>query len=114
MRQIWLCAIMSMIAATADAQNTLPNVGCGLEGQVKSLNAAGPTQVTFVNRESVPIRTYWLNYDGRRVFYREVPPGQSYVQQTYVTHPWVITDNPQGRCVALYQPQPFAADAVIP
>ncbi|NEO66700.1 MAG: hypothetical protein F6J94_18440 [Moorea sp. SIO1F2] len=47
------------------------------------------------------IKTYWLNYQGNRTYYYQLKPGQGYTQQTYVTHPWVITDN-QHHCLGVY------------
>lgn len=58
---------------------------------LRSVEWSTPTRITFINNTSEPFRTYWLDYEGLRKFYAEVPAGQSYVQSTYVTHPWVAT-----------------------
>ncbi|WP_158702554.1 protein kinase [Kitasatospora sp. MMS16-BH015] len=50
------------------------------------------TEVEFVNRRSETVRIHWLDYQGSRIFYLQLEPGQSYVQQTYVSHPWIVTD----------------------
>ncbi|WP_414624324.1 hypothetical protein [Calothrix sp. CCY 0018] len=50
------------------------------------------TEITFINQRNVPVKTYWLDYSGKRKFYAQIQPGDKVVQQTYVTHPWVITD----------------------
>ena len=114
MRTLLLAAIAAMTTVAAHADNELPQLGCGGEDAgLRSLNADTPTYVTFRNDTGRTVRTYWLNYKGRRVFYAEVPPGKSYVQQTYVTHPWVITNNPSGDCVAVFMPAPSSASAHI-
>jgi hypothetical protein len=35
------------------------------------------------------------------------------VQQTYVTHPWVVTSNATKNCVAIFQPDSSAAIVVV-
>jgi hypothetical protein len=104
---------LSALVVLAQAQTELQNVSCAQEGSLRSINADTPTQVTFVNRGAVAIRTYWLNYQGRRVFYRDLAAGASYTQQTYLTHPWVITNNSSGECAALFLPASSPATAVI-
>ncbi|ANV99335.1 hypothetical protein LMTR13_03235 [Bradyrhizobium icense] len=51
----------------------------------------------------ITLRIYWINYEGRRHFYAAVRPHQSYHQQTYLTHPWVLT-NENEDCLAIYMP----------
>jgi hypothetical protein len=91
----------------------LQDVGCAGEDGFQSKEGPQSTQITFINRSDRPVRTYWLNYQGKRVFYSEIAPGRSYVQQTYVTHPWVITNDRSGNCIALFLPASFPATAVI-
>ena len=67
----------------------------------------------FFNQSPAPIRTYWLDHDGNRKFGSEIRPGDSYVQQTYVTHPWVVTKNSAKVCIAIYQPQESSAIVVV-
>ena len=107
-----LLAIMVPVVE-AHAQNELTDVGCAQEDRLRSTDGSISTQVTFINRSALTIRTYWLNYQGKRVFYSDIAPGRSHVQQTYVTHPWVITNNPSGNCVAIYQPARTPATVVI-
>ncbi len=69
--------------------------------------------MTFFNQGIVPIRTYWLDFEGKRVFRSEIRPGDSFVQQTYVTHPWVVTSTATKNCVAIFQPDTSAAIVVV-
>lgn len=97
-------------------ETSLPDVGCGLEDNLRSQNAAKATSITFVNRSGKNVRTYWINYQGKRVFYSELAPGRRYTQQTYVTHPWVITaggGQMSGQCLSLFQPAEEPATAII-
>ena len=43
----------------------------------------------------------WLNFDGQRVFYRALQPGESYAQPTFVTHPWISATS-NDVCQAIY------------
>ena len=70
------------------------------------------TSVTFVNRRSTPVHLYWINYSGRRVFYALIPPDQTHEQQTYVTHPWLIT-NEGGDPLAAFMPERSKGLALI-
>ena len=110
--RILLPAILLLLGHTAWAAPTLSDVGCHQEGRLHSISGTTPTKVTFINSSDRPIRTYWLNYTGKRVYYAEVLPGQRYTQETFVTHPWLITDSPSGECRAVFQPVPHSGTVV--
>jgi hypothetical protein len=113
-----LVAALALFATQpAMADRGLAPLDCGREPVLRSLNSDRSTFVTFVNQHDESVRVYWLNFDGRRVFYRDIEPGESYRQQTFVTHPWVVTNSDTehgaGRCLALFQPAPVAGIADI-
>lgn len=85
---------------------------CRQEHSVRSLEGTISTAITFVNNYGSTIRTYWIDYQGARKFYAEVLPGSSYVQQTYVTHPWVVTSS-QEDCLGVYLPSSSPRRIVI-
>ena len=113
MRRAFLAAILAMLAASAQAQNELQDVGCAGESGLRSIDDTTVTEVIFFNQSPAPIRTYWLDHQGNRNFGSEIRPGDSYVQQTYVTRPWVVTKSGAGTCVAIYQPEPSSAIVVV-
>jgi hypothetical protein len=76
---------------------------------LKSLNSDNPTNITFTNATCIAISIYWLDFEGNRVFYADIPPGVSYVQNTFLTHPWVVT-NANGD-IGLFLPVPDGANA---
>jgi hypothetical protein len=47
------------------------------------------TFIRFDNYRAGDVDLYWLDYEGKRVFYGSLGPGRSQLQETYVTHPWV-------------------------
>lgn len=77
--------------------------GCADEANARSLESAQSTHVEFRNPTRSPVRVYWLDFQGKRVLYNTLSAGQSYTQQTYVTHPWVVADM-AGRCLGLFMP----------
>jgi len=59
---------------------------------LKSEAGTVKTQITFVNRSKQPVKVYWLGYKGERVLYKTLKASESYTQDTFMTHPWLITD----------------------
>ena len=113
MRRALLAIGLTVLCGGAQAQNELHDVGCGGEAQLHSVDNLQSTEVIFFNQGIVPIRTYWLDFEGKRIFRTEIRPGDSFVQQTYVTHPWVLTSNASKDCMAIFQPDSTAAIVVV-
>jgi hypothetical protein len=86
---------------------------CRDESALRSSEYDTPTRVEFVNDTTAERRTYWIDYGGKRVLYATLAPGESYEQQTYVTHPWVLTDAAE-LCVGIYLPQAKDSRVIIP
>jgi von Hippel-Lindau disease tumor suppressor protein len=55
---------------------------------------------------------YWLDYSGQRVLYSTLVPGQSYVQPTFITHPWLVT-NVNGACIGIFLPSRIPGGVTI-
>lgn len=79
----------------------------------RSQKSNTPTTVNFVNSSGDPVDLCWVNYDGARVLYKHLGPGESSVQQTYVTHPWVIYDDRISSYIAGFLPVKSTAEAII-
>ena len=63
------------------------------EKGTKSISGDVETTIKFVNKSKQTIKVYWLDYEGERVARETVKDGGSYeVAKTYLTHPWLITD----------------------
>ncbi|WP_088241325.1 hypothetical protein [Calothrix rhizosoleniae] len=76
---------------------------CPAESESRSISGKVATNVTFANKSSKKVKVYWLDYSGKRTFYKTLKSGTSYKQQTYVTHPWVVTDTSEN-CLGVYYP----------
>ena len=113
MRRIFLATILAAIAAGAQAQTELRDLGCAGESSLRSIDETKMNEVILFNQSQATIRTYRLDYQGNRIFGSEIRPGDSYVQQTYVTHPWVVTKSGARACVAIYQPEASSAIVVV-
>ncbi|PWU61729.1 hypothetical protein DLE60_04130 [Micromonospora globispora] len=66
----------------------------------------------FVNARSETVVVHWLDYGGQRQQYAILQPGQWYRQQTYVGHPWVVT-NAQGVGLVCFLPAYETLRAVV-
>lgn len=67
---------------------------CPGEGSTFSTRADHATTVVFVNAASSPedyVSVYWLDYDGNRQHYFDLYPGETVRQDTFVSHPWLVT-----------------------
>ncbi len=82
------------------------------EQNVRSLNSDTPTKVSFMNQAGDMVEVYWLDFQGIRVLYRMLASGEAYLQETYLTHPWLITDM-QGVGIALFMPERGLGKALI-
>jgi len=67
-------------------------VDANQEKSVKSLASESKAQIEFVNRSGQPVKVFWIDFDGRRKLYKALKRGESYDQQTYLNHPWEVTD----------------------
>ncbi len=72
--------------------------GCPVPGDLVSFNSDDRATIVFTNATGRPLQIYWLDFRGDRRFYRDLKPGESYRQSTYLTHPWIAVD-PKGNCV---------------
>ncbi len=61
-----------------------------------------PSTVTFDNARNSPARLYWIDFEGRRIFYHLLLPGETLVQPTYRSHRRVATSE-EGQCLGLFE-----------
>jgi uncharacterized protein YkwD len=82
------------------------------DGPFRSIAATTPTSIEFVNQTAGVIFISWIDYQGGAVLYASLQPGQAYVPQTYVTHPWVVLDA-NARTLGFYTATERPGRAVI-
>jgi 6-phosphogluconolactonase len=94
------------VSATAGNVPSVPDlsaISCTQESSLRSISGATATSIAFLNASSQTRNVYWLDYGGQRVLYSTLPTGLSYLQGTFLTHPWLITDS-AGQCLNIYMP----------
>eukprot|EP00174_Griffithsia_okiensis_P000792 GO256354.1.p1 GENE.GO256354.1~~GO256354.1.p1 ORF type:complete len:137 (+),score=6.64 GO256354.1:60-413(+) len=69
-----------------------------------STQALNPGHLRYHSEMTVAV--YWINYNGREQKYNTLTPGRSYVQSTFVTHPWVLREVPTGKFISMFVAQP--------
>jgi hypothetical protein len=74
---------------------------CAEEGTLRSQKSNLQSRLIFTNRLPFPVQLHWLDYNGRREPRLTLAPGETGVQPTFFTHPWLAADS-SGRCVAIY------------
>jgi hypothetical protein len=90
------------IIPSTNAAQAAP-IDCKEERNLRSLATTVPTSMVFTNKGEKTVRLYWLNHNGARVLYGTLDRFQTVSQQTFVTHPWVVTDT-KDECKAIYMP----------
>ena len=98
---IFLDGVLILLAGWNVHAQELQSLDCSAQSTLKSINGDTPTSIDFVNQTADQVLVYWLDYSGKRVLYNTLPSGSHYVQQTYLTHPWVVT-NSVGTCLAIF------------
>ena len=94
-------------------------LSCSAEGRTRSRSGDTPTTISFSavgENDETQFKIYWLDYQGRRQFYKHIFAGDTYRQSTFMTHPWVITSPIPGGgedCVAIYLPARNAQNVVL-
>ena len=61
--------------------------------KLRSKSSANPVKLTLVNTSLKAEDVFWYDYQGNKVKYATLKPGQGYTQATYATHPWSIGDH---------------------
>jgi hypothetical protein len=89
--------------------NNMKASACSEESSLKSLESTQSTNVAFKNTSGSSINIYWLDQNGARKEYKKgLASGATHNQQTFVTHPWVIT-NSADQCMGIYTPTSTSA-----
>jgi hypothetical protein len=94
----------------ASAPSNRLQYSCSQEARLRSKSGDRSTRISFRaigENDETQFKIYWLDYQGRRQFYKHIFAGDTHNQQTYMTHPWVVTAPIPGGgedCVAIYMP----------
>jgi len=86
--------------------------GCGSRGSLRSQNSDLLVRITFYNGSRAFRALEWIDFSGNFTGYGGMNPGESKTINTYVTHPWMITDGP-GNCKYIYTSSGRAGTVVL-
>jgi hypothetical protein len=88
-----------------DQDSQLQQLGCEAESSLQSSPGGASTNIQFENQSSRTIKVYWIDFTGKRQHYFDLAANQKYLQQTYVNHPWVITEHGENQpCLRIVLP----------
>jgi hypothetical protein len=74
------------------------------EGSLKASNG-NKTTLRLVNMTAEPVKVYWLDGEGKRKPYGQIEAYGRQLQNTYVSHPFILTDkNDQGLVIFVAVP----------
>jgi hypothetical protein len=62
------------------------------ESSVRSRESTTSAELVVHNDTPYTLDVYWLNFEGQREGRNRIPPGGSWPQSTYLTHPFLVCD----------------------
>ena len=80
---------------------------------LKSTSGDAAAALKFENTKPDPVLLFWIDYGGSPVLYKTIMPGEAYQINTYMTHPWVVTDL-NGRRIGDIEAELAGKTEVIP
>ncbi len=92
----------ALLASPAWAQ-TNSAINC-YQGGLVPVESERLATILFSNNSETDIDILWLNYDGEEVYYNTLKPGESYEQQSYFSHPWVVYRAESNVCKGIIVP----------
>jgi hypothetical protein len=57
---------------------------------LRSLESRQRATLQVSNLSGETVQVFWIDFSGKEVLYRELKSGESYTQETFVTHPWRV------------------------
>jgi hypothetical protein len=104
MRFGFLLAALMAFAVNAPLPAAAGDIPCSAQQSLRSQNSNNPTQITFVNNTGEGRAILWIGFDGQTKQYAWLNPGENFTVNTFVTHPWMVTNGP-GDCIDIYMPR---------
>ena len=77
--------MLNAVDFNAKAQVSVPS---GL----KSTSAGVKLHIVFRNERNNEVQIWWVDYSGNPRFYGKIPSRGAVLQNTYGTHPWLVTE----------------------
>jgi VHL beta domain len=107
----------TIACAVEDGDKTVPGVrSCAdLEAAQRCMHPSDfvsrPSQertgIRLVNRSSIALRFYWLDFQGNWRLYHTVAPGSRIQQDTFVGHTWMVATT-GDQCIGVFSAAPIS------
>ncbi|KAK7008208.1 hypothetical protein R3P38DRAFT_2551622, partial [Favolaschia claudopus] len=89
-------------------------IGVYNEPSLRSANSNTQAALKFVNFRATPVHLWWISFDAKRISYGTVAGhGGKMDMPTYLTHPWVITDDQSEEALGIWFPVPGKGLVVV-
>jgi hypothetical protein len=88
------------------------DASCVALKKAKSKDSKTPIKMKFTNHTDGTVSLIWLGFAGDKKKYAEIEPRETWDQDTFLTHPWMITDA-KGKCLGIYLPDPGKTEITI-
>lgn len=104
----WFTVLLSAFAvaqvlASPLSTATAGELSCSAESSLRSRNSNHPMTITFVNSSGAYRALVWIDFQGNKKDYGGMNSGGRKTINTFLTHPWMITDGP-GNCIYVFTP----------
>lgn len=73
---------------------------CSEEAHLKSPQSTTKAEFNFQNNSKIKVTLWWIDWDGQRKRFNDVPPGKPMKMFSYVGHWWVVADE-DGTCLKI-------------
>jgi len=93
---------------SASTVMSVSDASCNDRPNLHSQNSNVATKLTFINRSGGMRGILWLDFDGQPKEYANLHDGEEIVLDTFMTHPWMVTDGP-GNCLRIVLPRTGAS-----
>jgi len=87
-------------------------LACNVMSKLRSQSSKTPAKIVFVNAAGSVRSLVWLDDKGEVKPYRRLKPGEEVTQDTFLTHPWMVTDA-AGKCSQIFMPAPGTTLALL-
>ncbi len=85
----------------------LKSLSASKEGKIKSIRWNVPVPIEIKNETNMMVKVYWIDYDGERQLKGTIEPSGIFEQETYESHPWLLTDSDdRGLAIFVTEAQP--------
>lgn len=102
-----LASLILTISSQALGQSDviLDPQSCSAEDTERSLDSQTSTNIRFINRKAFRVKVYWIDFTGKRQHYFDLESDEVRDQQTFVSHPWLVTEAGDNQpCINVFFP----------